>query len=86
MGIFFLFSHPVYADCLDLGDFTGWTLVDSHTIIFYRGLRPIAQISLPNCQISNDSVVRLSQSYVCDSDNLIINNEPCNILSVKVLY
>ncbi len=76
----------VFADCLDLGNFTNWTLQDSHTIVLYRGLRPIAVLEIPNCQIQPTSSIHLIKSYVCDLDHIIIDDETCGIMTVKALY
>ena len=76
----------VFADCLDLGNFTNWTLQDSHTIVLYRGLRPIAILEIPNCEIQSKSSIRLIKSYVCDLDHIIIDDETCSIMTVKALY
>jgi len=76
----------VFADCLDLGNFTNWTLQDSHTVVLYRGLRPIAVLEIPNCQIQPTSSIHLIKSYVCDLDNIIIDDETCGIMTVKALY
>ncbi len=76
----------VFADCLDLGNFTNWTLQDSHTIVLYRGLRPIATLEIPDCQIQSTSTLRLIKSYVCDLDEIVIDEETCSIMTVKALH
>jgi hypothetical protein len=76
----------VFADCLDLGNYTNWAMQDSHTIVLYRELRPIAVLEIPNCQIQSTSSIRLVKSYVCDLDNIIIDDETCSIMTVKALY
>ncbi len=84
--IFLLIPALTFADCLDLGGFTGWIAEGTHTIVFYMGTRPIARLEIPNCTIRPSSNILLVKSYVCDSDNIMIDNEKCSILTVQVLY
>ena len=64
----------VFADFLDLGNFTNWTLQDSHTVVLYRGLRPIAILGFPNFQIPSTSSIRLIKSSVYDLDDIIMDD------------
>jgi len=86
LGILLFLPILVSADCLDLGDFTNWVLEDEHTVVFYREERPMARLEIPDCSIRPSSNIRLIKSYVCDSDDIIIDNEKCHIMTVKVLY
>ena len=81
-----LFPTFVSADCADLQRFTNWILESSHTVLFYAGQRPLARVEIPNCEISPLSTIRLIKSYVCDSDEIMIDGVACHILSVKILY
>jgi hypothetical protein len=81
-----LFPTFVSADCADLERFTNWILESSHTVLFYAGQRPLARVEIPNCEISPLSTIRLIKSYVCDSDEIMIDGVACHILSVKILY
>ena len=74
------------ADCADLSYFTGWVLEDEHRVLFYMGRIPLALVTLPYCDIHPTSTVRLLRSYVCDSDSMVIDDEVCSIMTVKVLY
>ena len=81
-----LFPALVSADCVDLGKFTSWILESSHTVVFYGGQRPLARLEIPNCEIRPLSTIRLLDSYVCDSDKIIIDGIACPIISVQILY
>ena len=81
-----LFPTFVSADCADLSRFTNWILETSNGIVFYAGQRPLARLEIPNCEIRPLSTIRLINSYVCDSDEIIIDGISCHILSVQILY
>ncbi len=74
------------ADCVDLGYFTDWALQDSRTIILYRGRRPLAVVTLSDCKVNRSSRIRLVQSYVCDSDKIVVDDEICTIITVQGSY
>lgn len=71
------FPAFVWADCVDLGRFTSWYLETSHAIVFYMGERPIARLEIPNCEVGPLSTIRLIKSYVCDSDEILIDGAAC---------
>ena len=78
-----LFSpNLVLSDCLDLGGFTSWKVEGDHTILFYRQNSPIAKVNLKGCTVTAASTVRLTKSYVCDSDSLIVDGQECAIMTV----
>jgi hypothetical protein len=81
-----LFPAFVLADCVDLGRFTSWYLETSHTIVFYMGETALARLEIPNCEVSPLSTIRLIKSYVCDSDEIMVDGVACRIITVKVLY
>jgi len=85
-GIFLLIPALAFADCLDLGGFTGWVVEGSHTVVFYLGTRPVARLEIPNCTIDASSSILLIKSYVCDTDDIMIDNEKCSILTLEALY
>ena len=80
------FPILVSADCLDLGEFTNWVVEDEHTVIFYKQKRPMARLEIPNCSIDPSSNIFLTKSYVCDSDDIMVNNDKCRIMTLEVLY
>ena len=78
-----LFSpNLVLSDCLDLGGFTSWKVQGDHTILFYRQNSPIAKVNLKGCKVTASSTVRLTKSYVCDSDSLIVDGKECAIMTI----
>ena len=78
-----LFSpNLVLSDCLDLGGFTSWKIQDDHTILFYRQNLPIAKVDLKGCTVTESSTVRLTKSYVCNSDSLIVDGQACAIMTI----
>jgi hypothetical protein len=76
----------VHADCADLGRFTHWYLEGAHTVVFYNGDIPLARVEIPYCKISPLSKILLLNSYVCDSDQMMVDGVACSIIMVKVLY
>jgi len=74
--------HLVFSDCVDVRRFTVWYPQGEHILVFYRVATPIARVNIPNCSIKPSSTVRLITNYLCDSDKIIINGEPCNIMTV----
>ena len=81
-----LFPAFVSADCADLGRYTSWILESSHAVVFYAGQRPLARVEIPNCEIRPLSTIRLMKSYVCDSDEIMIDGVACHIITVDILY
>ena len=76
----------VLADCADLKNYTHWTIESEHTIIFYMGNKPLASLNIPYCEFLPTSSIRLLKSYVCDSDNIVIDGKECSILDIEVMY
>jgi hypothetical protein len=86
LGVFLFLPILVLADCVDLGKFTSWIFESEHKITFYMGVKPIARLEVQDCDIQPSSSIRLIQSYMCDSDEIIIDGYRCGILSVEILY
>jgi hypothetical protein len=76
----------VSADCADLGRYTNWILETSHTVLFYDGKTPLARIEIPYCEITPLSKILLLNSYVCDSDEILVEGIACRIITVKVMH
>jgi len=81
-----LFPAFVSADCADLERYTNWILETSHTVTFYNGKTPLARIEIPYCEITPLSSIRLLNSYVCESDEIMVDDVACRIITVRVLY
>ena len=86
LGIFLFLPALVLADCADLGRYTNWVLESEHKIIFYMGVKPIARLEIPDCKIQSSSNLRLLKGYVCESDEIMIDGNTCNIMSLEILY
>ena len=82
LSILLLSPNLVLSDCLDIGGFTGWQVQGDHTILFYRQNSPIAKVNLKGCKVTASSTVRLTKSYVCDSDSLIVDGQECAIMTI----
>ncbi len=76
----------VSADCTDLGRFTSWSLESSHAVLFYDGKTPLARVEIPYCEITPLSTIRLLNSYVCDSDEIMVDGIACHAISVELLH
>jgi len=77
-----LFSTQALADCVSLVSFTDWFAQDTHSVVFYRCSRPLGTLNVPDCSINPSSTIRLSKSYVCDLDKIVIDGEECTIMTV----
>lgn len=80
-----LLSFPNLAsgDCADVRGFTDMYVQGGHTLILYRGPTPLAFLSVPYCTLTSTSDIRLTKSYVCDGEKVIVDGEACTILSVQ---
>ena len=81
-----LSPNPALSDCADLSNFTDWVWQDNHTTVFYTGNIPLARLTIPYCEVLPSSTIRLTKFYVCDSDNIMIDDKRCTLMTVKVLY
>jgi hypothetical protein len=81
----FLFSPvPAFSDCTDLSLMTSWYVQGDQSIVFYRGNSPLAQVDLQDCTVNSSSNVRLIKTYVCDGDQIVIDGQECNIMTVTL--
>jgi hypothetical protein len=81
--ILMLFPVVASSDCVELRRATGWFVQGAHTIIFYEGVRPVALVQVPYCNITPSSTVRLVKGYICDTDDIVIDGETCRIMSIS---
>src|SRR5512135_1636582 len=72
----------VLSDCVDLKRASSTYVQGGHSVIFYEGVRPIARVDIPYCFINLTSSIRLTTSYVCDGDNIIIDGSECIITTI----
>jgi hypothetical protein len=78
-----LFS-PILAisDCTDFGRVTSWSVQNENTIIYYSRNTPVAKIVLQDCTVNSSSNIRVTKSYMCDEDSLIIDGQECAIMEL----
>jgi len=81
-----LFPTFVSADCADLRRYTSWALETSHTVLFYDGKTALARIEIPYCEITPLLTIRLLNTYVCDSDEIMVDSVACRIITVEILH
>jgi hypothetical protein len=83
--LIFLLTAPAVAlsDCVDLGRATSLYIQGAHTVIFYVGMRAVAQVEIPYCNIYQDSIIRLTRAYTCENDKIIVDGEQCIIGTVS---
>jgi len=88
LGLAMILSLPnaVFSDCLIFGAAgpVSYYIQNERTIVFYDPLRtaPIAQVTLQTCRVNESSNIRLSKKYLCDTDKIIVDNRPCNIMTI----
>ena len=82
LGILLAVPNLAVSDCMDFGRVTSWYVQDENTIIAYRQNTPAAKIVLKDCTVNSSSNIRLTKSYMCDEDSLIIDAEECAIMTI----
>ena len=86
LALVLFLPNVVFSDCLTFGEAgpISWYIQNERTIVFYDSLRttPIAQVTLQTCRVDEFSDIRLSKKYLCDSDKIIVDNRPCNIMTI----
>lgn len=81
--LFFLLILPnvVTADCMSVGNFDNFIVKDD-TIILYSGHDPLVKIEV-NCEVLPTSKIRLLKSYLCDDDDIMIDDSTCSMISLE---
>jgi hypothetical protein len=80
--ILLFLPSPAISDCVDLGRATSLYVQSENTIIYYGGNTPIAKIVLQDCTVNSSSNIRLTKSYRCDEDRLVIDGDECAIMTL----
>ena len=70
------------SDCVNFGRVTSWSVEGENTIIYYSGNTPVAKIVLQDCTVNSSSAIRLTKTYMCDEDSLIIDGQECALISL----
>lgn len=83
-GLLVLLALPstVPADCVKVGGFDSFTLVGDDTVILYSGGAAVVKIET-NCTVYEKSRVRLFKNYICDGDDIMIDDKTCNMATVS---
>jgi len=81
-SLLLVYASTALGDCTDFKRATNWIVQDEQTIIYYAQNTPIAKIVLKDCQVSLSSNVRLTKTYMCDEDTLIIDGQECALMSL----
>ena len=76
-----LLTAPAVAlsDCVDLGRANNQYIQGAHAVIFYAGMKPVARVEVPYCMLYQDSIIRLTRTYACDGDQLVVDGGLCII-------
>ncbi len=82
VGLVVVIPTIAVCDCVDLGRVSDYYIEGAHTILFYLGRRPYARVVVPYCTLYSDSTIRLTRTYTCDTDRLVVDGEECIIGTV----
>ncbi len=84
-GILIFLPNPGLAECTDIGGFDNFSLEGANTVVLYSGSNPVARFDVQNCQVSTSSKIRLIRSYVCDGNEVMIDDARCTIMEIRPL-
>ena len=82
LSILLTLPNLAVSDCKDFSRVTSWYVQDEKTIIYYNQNTPVAKIVLQDCTVNSSSDIRLTKSYMCDEDSLIIDGKECAIMTL----
>ncbi len=72
----------VLADCMGISYFDNFTVLECNTsVVLYDGPVVVAKIDL-DCVVRQSSRIRLLKNYVCDGDDILIDDTRCRIMVV----
>lgn len=86
LAILLVYPKPALADCAQFAGFTSFSLTGESTVILYADSIPVAQFDVPDCVVLSSSQIKLLKGYMCDGDELLIDNERCVIIAIRALY
>ena len=72
----------VSADCMGVSFFDNFILRGSNTVVLYSGTAPLVKIDV-DCTVQPTSNIRLLRNYLCDGDDILIDDSTCKIITVK---
>ncbi len=84
--LFLLLAVPAAAsaDCFTVGPFNNFIVQEDNTVILYNGSVAIVEMEV-DCPVLPTSKIRLLKNYLCDGDNIRIDDETCSIASLRSL-
>ena len=71
---------PASANCMSIY-FDNFYIQQNGTVVLYNGSAPVAKLDL-DCIINPDSRIRLLKNYLCDSDEILVDDSSCKVISV----
>ena len=83
LGILLVVPNVVLAGCTDLGGFTGFS-VTGNTVTLFSGTKPFVKFDV-GCKVQPESKLQLIKSYVCDGDEVRVDEVKCRILNLTSL-
>ena len=84
LSILLALPNLAVSDCTDFSRVTSWYVQDEDTIIGYRQNTPVAKIVLEDCAVNSSSNIRITKSYMCDGDSVIIDGQECAIMTLTL--
>jgi hypothetical protein len=86
LAIILVSTNSASADCAQFGGFTSFSLTGGSTVVLYAESTPVAQFDVPDCVVLPSSQIQLLKGYMCDGDELLIDDIRCVIIAVRALY
>lgn len=88
-AIFFLLPSISRSECTSISYFNNFNLVTleggAKAVILYFESKPVVQFELQTCKVTSSSRIALLKSYMCDGDEILIDDKRCVILEIKPL-
>ena len=83
LGLFFILVLPAAAsaDCTSPGPFDNFVVHGDDTVIPYNGSNAIVKIET-NGSIDQKSKIHFTKNYVCEGDDILVDDAACNIVTV----
>ncbi|MGZ6210450.1 MAG: hypothetical protein ACXWL9_09925 [Syntrophales bacterium] len=69
------------ADCMLVEYFDHFIVQEDSTVILYNGSVALVKIDL-ECSVQPESKIRLLKNYLCNGDNILIDDSSCMMVSV----
>jgi hypothetical protein len=76
-----ILPNAVSADCILVEYFDNFIIREDNTVILYNGSVGLVKIDL-ECSVQPESKIRLLKNYLCNGDNILIDDSTCMMVSV----